>query len=72
MAAFDNSERSAFPTPENCFGNEFGLTKREMIAAMCLQGLLSDNECSFANVQNAAKCAIEHADALLVELEKEQ
>jgi hypothetical protein len=47
------------------------LTKRELIAAMCLQGLLA--HCGHSTVTTwAASHAIDFADALLAELAKEQ
>lgn len=41
---------------------------RTTIAAMCLQGILSDNECTFPTKEAAIKCAVEHADVLIAEL----
>lgn len=46
----------------------FGMTKREMFAMAALQGILSCDNSEFTNV--AAISAVEHADALLAELEK--
>lgn len=48
-----------------------GLTKREVIAAMCLQGMLSNQykgSMGYANETLAIE-AVEYADALLVHLE---
>jgi hypothetical protein len=47
----------------------FGLTKREYIATVALQGILahSHNDASF---EGAARDAVEHADCLLLELAK--
>lgn len=49
-----------------------GLSKRETIAAMCLQGLLANTHPSVLEEQTINKCimAIEYADALLTQLEK--
>ena len=53
------------------------LTKREKIAAMCLQGLISnpvynnpDNPKTLPTVTNFAIAATKYADALMVELSK--
>lgn len=49
------------------------LTKREMFAAMAMQGMLSN---SFVdprfegNIRGIAEIAVEHADALITELNK--
>ncbi len=52
--------------------NPNGFTKREHFAAMAMQGLLASEsrESLFDTTEGAARCAIEHADALLAELEK--
>lgn len=49
---------------------DFGLTKRELIAAMAMQGLASDPNCT-GNVQSVAECAVKWADCLLAELAKD-
>lgn len=60
----------------------FGLTKRELIAAMAMQGLLSNpsltqgtndlaSELGMHRTELRAKISLEHADALLAELAKE-
>ena len=47
-----------------------GLTKRELFAAMAMQGMLSQNSTSnFMHLR--AKLAVEAADALLAELAKD-
>jgi hypothetical protein len=53
-------------------GKSMGLTKREEIAAMAMQGLLStpDEASLKANAETIARWAVEHAEALLFELEK--
>lgn len=50
-----------------------GLTKRELFAAMAMQGILSNQGLidSPNHSQYAALTAIEHADALIAELNKE-
>jgi hypothetical protein len=44
-----------------------GLTKRELFAAMAMQGLLSDN--SSLGYLEVARDAVKHADALIYKLE---
>ncbi len=58
-------------------GNEYhqtrdgspGLTKRELIAAMAMQGILSGDSAMATDPDNAAYHAMQHADALLKRLE---
>lgn len=45
-----------------------GLTKRELIAAMCLQGLLASSTPRTVHMQGVVLLAVEHADALLTYL----
>lgn len=71
----------AFPTvnyekPGELYGQSImtitgGLTKREYFAALAMQGLLS-SETHYPDRQANAKRAVEFADALLTELEKEK
>ncbi len=66
-----NANEPAYPFYAPSVGSASGLTKRELIAAMCLQGLLS--HCGNSTVTTwAASHAIDFADALLTELAKEQ
>lgn len=46
-----------------------GLTKREMFAAMAMQGMLACENYS-GTLEAYSKASVEHADALLNELEK--
>jgi len=46
-----------------------GLTKRELIAAMAMQGLLSHYDTENLS-EKFAPCAVAYADALLAELKK--
>ena len=49
-------------------GSEYsGLTKRELFAAMALNGVASDHDTS---IESAAVAAVRYADALLTELAK--
>ena len=47
-----------------------GFTKREMIAMAAMQGLLSKHGDDDYSEQSIAKYAVEHADSLLAELER--
>lgn len=44
--------------------------QRTLIAAMCLQGLLAGDPKADYGFKDAAKDAVEHADALIKELKK--
>ena len=62
------SNEPAYPVPEdnllsNGTYNNSGLTKRELIAAMAMQGLIAANY--HVEYEDAAKHAVLHADALL-------
>lgn len=72
-----NANTSAFPCQElNGQGSpitsmEFGLTKRELFAAMAMQGICANSiPGSHHQPQNTARDAIAQADALLAELAK--
>lgn len=61
----------AFPIKINNHDLYFGLTKRELIAAMAMQKMVDPtNRKEWAN--QVAKIAVDYADALLAELEKEK
>lgn len=65
---------SVFPQPEN-WGNDVivnlgGLSKRELFAAMAMQGCLAAHDDVF-EPSTLAKDAVEYADALIKELAKE-
>lgn len=59
------ADDSAFPLHEGAFP---GLTKRELFAAMAMQGLAADPEPRGG--MEAASVAVEWADALIAELAK--
>jgi hypothetical protein len=74
-----NGKFSAFPVPEAmcqsgdlAIARETGFTKREFLAAMAMQGLLSSERSDFAikSEEHLAECAVKQADALLAELGK--
>ena len=64
----------AYPLDAGGYEPEFGLTKLELISAMCLQGTLSypfrQNE-PYGNTFERVSSAIEHAKELLKQLEAE-
>jgi len=76
---------SAFPSVEldDCgqvWAQKFGLAKREYFAAMAMQGLVVNQPDHFSTSENERRAriavlalqAVEHADALIAELAKEQ
>lgn len=69
-------DNTAFPR-DNLKQIEYGLTKREFIAIMAMQGLLSNSHdngmlkpLSMANRHEIAELAVSQADALIAELNK--
>lgn len=65
-----NADRLAIPNHNELPDNK-GLTKRELIAAMAMQGMLSANSKLFGNNEKQLSAtAVAQADALLAELEK--
>lgn len=71
-----NQNQSAYPITTERYEPEFGLTKRELFAAMALQGLLA-NPHTFAASSimltdgvSLADVAVNQADELLAELGK--
>ena len=59
----------AFPIPGPLFA--IGLTKRELFAAMAMQGLVVDSKAALFECQElVAHAAVKCADALLAELAK--
>jgi len=74
MQLQENKEAAAFPVHADTI-TRTGLTKRELIASMAMQGLMAVNEkgdfdTNDACIVEAAKLAVFAADALLKELEK--
>jgi hypothetical protein len=59
-----NGNDNAFPSSPERYEPEFGLTKRELIAAMAMQGLLT----CFADNHKVAEMAVKQADALIERL----
>lgn len=54
--------------PECIEPGQIGLTKRELFAAMAMQGMLADGAVDIAST--LAKLSVAYADALLAELSK--
>jgi hypothetical protein len=59
------------------FGSNMGLTKREWFAGLAMEGLLADSEDRSEEIKPGETCAeatarlaVEHADALIKELNK--
>jgi hypothetical protein len=71
----DNGNDNAFPMDSGVMDNH-GLTKREYLAAMAMQGLLSNSRIAAIDFDNKTKVlcagAIEHADELLKQLQNSQ
>ena len=66
----NNADRPAAPIECEIFddsGDNVGLTKREHLAGLAMQALISDSSLSPSEV---SKLAIDYADALLAELDK--
>ncbi len=62
-----NGNDAAYPSSPDQYSPEFGLTKRELIAAMAMQGLLADSNAT-GEFKQVARLAVLHADALIDEL----
>lgn len=62
-----NADFAAYPSSGDCTK---GLTKRELFAAMALQGLLTQSSDSQWIAKAAALNAVSYADALLTALEQ--
>lgn len=63
------SVRIASAAPAYPIDNKYGLTKRELIAAMAMQGMLAHPE-PWGSTTTYAKNAVQYADALLQGLAK--
>lgn len=72
------ADESAFPSKQDTYSAENGLTKRELFAAMAMQGMLADHTLAIGYgksegdelMENTVSSAVRYADALLAELEK--
>ena len=68
--------QSAYPfsieIDKGCTYNYYGLTKRELFAAMAMQGILSSGEHRYGSTLNGlAQYAVQLSDALINELNKQ-
>lgn len=71
----NNGRMAAYPhvfQNEDACSAEFGLTKREMFAAMAMQGFLAHQENRDLRPERIASWSVQSADALLRELAKPQ
>lgn len=73
----NNANEPAFPCGPDGYEPDWGMTKREFISAMCLQGILS-NYAANSNPgdtksahENDVSVAVMYADALLAALEED-
>jgi hypothetical protein len=62
-----NGNDNAFPSSPDKYDPEFGLTKRELIAAMAMQGLLATPG-EYEHAKTIAQWAVDQADALIERL----
>ena len=71
--AYHNGESAAFSRPENKnTSGEFGLTKREYLAAQALEALIAsdtDESAGPLQIKRNAELAVKYADALLIAFE---
>ncbi len=58
----------AFPSSPDKYEPEFGLTKRELIAAMAMQGMLSNYSWLTGELKEVADLSVQQADALIERL----
>ena len=69
-----NGNNNAFPSSPDKYEPEFGLTKRELIAAMALQGLLGNAsvvgyKANYAELfETLSEMSVKQADALIARL----
>ncbi len=76
-----NGKKPAYPRAKQILGSgedyheipaETGLTKRELIAAMAMQGIVANSATDTVyEPTEVAKAAVEYADSLLTELQKQ-
>lgn len=48
-----------------------GMSRREYFAAMAMQGMMTNIDCSYFSSDSIAKAAVQHADALIEALNKD-
>jgi hypothetical protein len=67
-----NADMPATPLGiDGSFKDAIGLTKREHIAAMAMQGLVTQQGFCMDKTSKIAVCAVKCADAILTQLEKD-
>ena len=70
----ENKNRPAFPTLfEDEHGQQGaigGLTKREYVATLALQGILANSTTSLTSIENNVRIAIKHTDEFLKQLKE--
>lgn len=65
MKASTNSELSAYPSLAGSDLTTCGVTKREFLAAMAMQGMCASGEYAAATAEQIARYSLQCADALL-------
>jgi hypothetical protein len=60
----------AYPPYHNPNTHDYGLTKRELFAAMAMQGLMANSDYSGNSVIDISKVSVGMADDLIMELNK--
>jgi|LakMenEpi03Aug12_release.lakeMendotaPanAssembly.Ray.scaffolds.fasta_scaffold113588_8 hypothetical protein len=63
-----NGNDSAYPSSPDQYNPEFGLTKRELIAAMAMEGLMSSRNLQGVAFETVAQISTRAADALIERL----
>jgi hypothetical protein len=68
-------DKPAYPVPPGnsthyVVEDHYGLTRRELFAAMAMQGMMADPSNGAAAPEDIASVSIEQADALLEELDR--
>ena len=66
-----NKDDCAFPAGKEIH-TESGLTKREIFAAMAMQGIISGDINKSSSIEGVSKVSCAFADALIAELNKGQ
>ena len=70
VMADKNGESCAYPTGHEGYEGDPGLTKRELFAAMAMQGMLSNDVTSGLTEITIAQLAVKQADELIFELNR--
>lgn len=70
-AGHDNGRLPAYPPSFAADADKYGLSKREFIAAVCLQGILANKAIGKMTLWSTTQSAVMYADQLLACLEKD-